>query len=1034
MTTSPSLLQQIQEISRAAAVSKGFTSSEAVTKYKDLLEQTTARSTGHTQGKAIPFETVQEAAKDLPQTDIDRISRVMALDSIALNAARFAENAQNTPSPANQIKAARAEFEKLGVSDDDIQESLHKVVVSMVHTAHPTIFHTLAAKRFEKELTHLLEAEGNTQKEVRGNLVLSESGKVAVAALYAQENGFIERISKGSASITQLSQISLQEEAEMEADNWKEISKQLEEIVIAWNEVYKDRPNLQITPEQAARIFEKRTWLKSADADGRDQSTAQFLFTSIRDKVVEGQYKGEKLDLRQNAAVHEDYISSLIQVKYRNSKTGRYSETGEFAKFCEDFMHTRRKHYSSISGDGKPTWYGEDKSIFQQLTPEDRADFVSQMMEKGFDLIPDAMKQEALPNLIKAVDLADGFFVRHHEVIEKAVNAADDKSPLAKYKGAHPLRLAYADMIHVTIPHNPNILDPNDPAAINISLRGAYDAVLEQNGYRQVGSQILNTGRSASPETDPYQYWDTKSPNQILSRNFLQSTRKWNADKEDQVVLSPEERIILNDTSRRMTVLNHAIDNFGGKAVADRYQIANFARPSDFLIAMKLFEESGLITLKADKVTEAKLDIMPLLETETDLENGVEIFNDLLKNPLARSYWKKRGEECGKEGGKATIMCGFSDGAASAGNYASQWAIFKAKRSLVELFAKEGIEVEFLDGRGRGTDRGGTIDPSLQFDLTPPEVTCRGRYDVTIQSDLPMDMAGSPAYGKDYLTKVLLGTVKAYATGKETRDKLDGLKGKADYHIESVRGEQETVLETIAKKASAVYNEVVRKNPDVYFFLDRVYDNNDRSSRAATRGVSPSEADVRKNPTKYFDAIRAIPKEHRPNMIDLPFHHVGLGNALSSQREEIAENNVMQHPFMQSFLRVADAGMQHFDPAIAKKHGETVNLEGFVNKVIKDLSSLVETAKRPLVQGLMPNLASAIKPNATTLSASGLDQLGHALILNMMNDGGPKKPNIKLLEQEERAKTLRHLLKVTSNEVGHRFLAPLKSANIGRAA
>src|SRR5205823_5609988 len=157
-------------------------------------------------------------------------------------------------------------------------------------------------------------------------------------------------------------------------------------------------------------------------------------------------------------------------------------------------------------------------------------------------------------------------------------------------------------------------------------------------------------------------------------------------------------------------------------------------------------------------------------------------------------------------------------GAASAGNFASQWEIYKTSRELTELFAREGLKVEFFQGRGRGMDRGGTVDPSLQMKLMPPEVMCQGRYDVTLQSDLPMDLAASRSYGENYLTKTFISTLQAYVAGADTRKALMEMKGKGD--VEPPRDSRESVFNVLAKITGDTYNTIVRKNPGALSMLN----------------------------------------------------------------------------------------------------------------------------------------------------------------------------------------------------------------------
>src|SRR5690606_30528157 len=132
------------------------------------------------------------------------------------------------------------------------------------------------------------------------------------------------------ADITPMRKVTPAMERITEDEHFNEIRKRLKDVVQAWNEAVSEvRPgekNLEITPEREQKIFELRTWGRSADADGRELATSQCVYESIRESVKDSRYTGPKLDLRQNRELHEDALSALVQVKYRNSSKGRYGE------------------------------------------------------------------------------------------------------------------------------------------------------------------------------------------------------------------------------------------------------------------------------------------------------------------------------------------------------------------------------------------------------------------------------------------------------------------------------------------------------------------------------------------------------------------------------------------------------------------------------------------------------------------------------------------------------------------------------------
>lgn len=1070
---------------------------------EEAFQRTSMTRTRSDGGEDSPMESARKRFASITgmidnihnDKELNELSRTLALNTIVVNAVSSAERARETPTPEVQISEyltgyfSKADDKQKAVAD--LKAVLDDLVLSFVHTSHPTVFHSPAARRFEKALSGLLENPDNVKEVAAGGPLRLMQGKDAIAGRFSE---FIRELKEGKAVITPNPQhpVTVSLETQTEKENYQVIRKELSEVIGAWNKALEhvpqlddaDRGVLRIDEARQKRLFEMRTWGQAADADGREKATSQLLYDSIQNNFgKDGAYEGEIMDMRQNAKVHLDFISALIQVKHRNANlrsngraeftARRYGEdvanpnTGQtFDKFIETFMQQREKKgekqrqmYAEkkkpetgyyVYSDPKINWRGPKNSIFQQLQRnnnpdygdvfDDRADFISALIKNDYRLVPEQLHTDVREFTDKLYRLKKAFLGKHKDYIEAA--------------GYTPETITYDEMINVSIPGKSGM----------VSLRGAWDYVAKRNGV-----ELLHGGLQYNRYFDSYANRhtselvldfanDSNVDLQILMQNYLQGTRKLARDGK----LSPltlEERSTMMDTIKRMVVVGDAIDKAtaanSSLPVATRYQIANFSEPADFLITLKLFQEAGLVTTEkgTGKIEKTKMGIMPLLETGEDLENAGAIFSRLLDDPASKdiiqSYYKARGRQVhadaqrgradgGKKEwngrGQAEIMLGFSDGAATTGNYASQWKIYKAARELTELFDQHGIDVRFFQGRGRGVDRGGTIDPALQMQLMPPEVTKSGIYDATIQSDLPMDLAGSETYGKDYFTKAFLGTLNATLKGR-------AMTGEERGHMK----ECEAGIDWIADRAREVYNSDVRNNPDALGFLDpkHVPNNPTTTSRRAARKDNPE-----------FDEIRAIPKEYYANGADLPMHNVGLGQAISQFislwdksghwvgdyegideegkkcKKHIAEEIVIhngkgekvtgaaafralsEHPFHQAMLQTVTAGMQHYDPVIAKAYGEITKSEPFVAKVMTHLNGLGETLNRHTEQGL------TYTPSWT----SALDHIAHGIILSGIRRGKPIKPNFNLDDERQWGETLYNSLFVTSQEIGHRQL------------
>ena len=92
---------------------------------------------------------------------------------------------------------------------------------------------------------------------------------------------------------------------------------------------------------------------------------------------------------------------------------------------------------------------------------------------------------------------------------------------------------------------------------------------------------------------------------------------------------------------------------------------------------MQLFAMLKLVAFQ-DALT---IDIGPLFETITDLENAPQVMEELYNIPAYRKHLEERGN-------RQTIMLGFSDGTKDGGYLMANWAIFKAKERLTEISRK----------------------------------------------------------------------------------------------------------------------------------------------------------------------------------------------------------------------------------------------------------------------------------------------------------------------------------------------------------
>ncbi len=171
--------------------------------------------------------------------------------------------------------------------------------------------------------------------------------------------------------------------------------------------------------------------------------------------------------------------------------------------------------------------------------------------------------------------------------------------------------------------------------------------------------------------------------------------------KVDLSLIKDEETLKALETMQAIKT----IQNINGEPAANRYIISN---NQSALHVMQLFAMLKLVAFQ-DKLT---VDIGPLFETITDLENAPQVMAALYANPEYAAHLKSRGN-------RQTIMLGFSDGTKDGGYLMANWAIYKAKENLTAVSRAHGITVIFFDGRGGPPARGGGKTHNFYASLGP---------------------------------------------------------------------------------------------------------------------------------------------------------------------------------------------------------------------------------------------------------------------------------------------------------------------------
>ena len=272
--------------------------------------------------------------------------------------------------------------------------------------------------------------------------------------------------------------------------------------------------------------------------------------------------------------------------------------------------------------------------------------------------------------------------------------------------------------------------------------------------HHTVFSKIVDTCLNQNTDIFPYNYNNLTEEEQIEVISNL----------EGQLDITMFQDKLVYNTLKTIQVVKD-IQHQNGEKGANRYIISN---NQTALNVMQLYAMLRLVAF-SEKLT---IDIVPLFETVTDLENAPEVMRQLYTNKAYIAHLKSRGQ-------KQTIMLGFSDGTKDGGYFMANWAIFKAKEALTAISKQYNIDVVFFDGRGGPPARGGGKTHQFYASLGP---TIEDReVQLTIQGQTISSNFGTPNASKYNLEQLISSGLsnklqsKNKALSDQNRDTMDQL-------------------------------------------------------------------------------------------------------------------------------------------------------------------------------------------------------------------------------------------------------------------
>ncbi len=121
------------------------------------------------------------------------------------------------------------------------------------------------------------------------------------------------------------------------------------------------------------------------------------------------------------------------------------------------------------------------------------------------------------------------------------------------------------------------------------------------------------------------------------------------------------------------------------------------------------------------------IDVIPLFEQLSDLENAVNVLDDMLEIPGVQARLEATGR-------RMEVMLGYSDSSKDAGPTSATFALHRAQANIAAWAQEHQIDLVLFHGRGGAVGRGG--GPAESWMLAQPAGTVNGRIKLTEQGEV----------------------------------------------------------------------------------------------------------------------------------------------------------------------------------------------------------------------------------------------------------------------------------------------------------
>jgi phosphoenolpyruvate carboxylase len=336
---------------------------------------------------------------------------------------------------------------------------------------------------------------------------------------------------------------------------------------------------------------------------------------------------------------------------------------------------------------------------------------------------------------------------------------------------------------------------------------------------------------------------------------------------------------------------------------------------SDLLAVYLLAREAGLAVFGKQGLY-CKMPVVPLFETEQDLQVAPAIVQDFVEHPVTRNTmrWRQQTRRTGDKALKKNvqnvglqIMIGYSDSNKDAGILASQWALHRAQQTLATIARDHSVSLRFFHGRGGTISRG--AGPTHRFLEALPHGSLSGDLRLTEQGETIAQKYANQitaTYNLELLLAGVAGTTVLHRTREDT---------ESDYA---------SIAEYLAEKSSAAYRHLIARDGFIEFYSQATPIDALEHSRIGSRPA-------RRTGRRSLDDLRAIPWVFSWNQsrFYLP-GWFGVGSALETLAKEKPadykrlKKSIRNWPYLFYVLNNVETNIASADPEVMKQYASLV--------------------------------------------------------------------------------------------------------------